>query len=55
MLPPSGWWRRAVDVADAKRYAGKYRHVTIAGGAGHNLPQEAPEAFAQAVIDAGKL
>jgi len=39
----------------AKRFTGKYQHVTVAGGAGHNLPQEAPEAFAQAVIDAGKL
>ena len=30
---------------------GPVRHRTIAGGVGHNLPQEAPEAFAQAVID----
>jgi len=36
----------------AKRYTGKYEHRLIAGGVGHNLPQEAPEAFAQAVIDA---
>lgn len=41
--------------AYAKRFTGKYKHVTITGGAGHNLPQEAPEAFAQAVLDAGKL
>ena len=27
------------------------RHRTITGGIGHNLPQEAPQAFAQAVID----
>ena len=35
----------------AKRFAGKYAHRLIRGGAGHNLPQEAPQAFAQAVID----
>lgn len=34
------------------RFSGKYTHRTITGGIGHNLPQEAPEAFAQAVIDA---
>jgi len=33
------------------KFAGKYQHRTITGGIGHNLPQEAPEAFAQAVID----
>jgi pimeloyl-ACP methyl ester carboxylesterase len=35
----------------AKMFSGKYAHRTIAGGVGHNLPQEAPQAFAQAVID----
>ena len=30
---------------------GQYAHRTITGGIGHNLPQEAPEAFAEAVID----
>jgi pimeloyl-ACP methyl ester carboxylesterase len=35
----------------AKKFTGKYAHRTIAGGIGHNLPQEAPQAFAQAVID----
>lgn len=35
----------------AKRFSGKYEHRTITGGIGHNLPQEAPEAFAKAVID----
>jgi hypothetical protein len=29
-------------------------HRTIPGGIGHNLPQEAPQAFAQAVIDVDK-
>jgi pimeloyl-ACP methyl ester carboxylesterase len=35
----------------AKRFTGKYEHRNITGGIGHNLPQEAPQAFAQAVID----
>ena len=35
----------------AKKFAGKYAHRLIKGGIGHNLPQEAPQAFAQAVID----
>jgi pimeloyl-ACP methyl ester carboxylesterase len=38
--------------AYAKKFSGRYSHRTIEGGIGHNLPQEAPEAFAQAVIDA---
>ena len=35
----------------ARKFSGKYAHRTIEGGVGHNLPQEAPQAFAQAVID----
>jgi len=35
----------------AKKFAGKYEHRTIKGGVGHNLPQEAPQAFAKAVVD----
>jgi pimeloyl-ACP methyl ester carboxylesterase len=35
----------------AKRFSGKYTHRLITGGIGHNLPQEAPQAFADAVID----
>ncbi|TPI76270.1 alpha/beta hydrolase [Mesorhizobium sp. B2-8-9] len=35
----------------AKMFSGGYEHRSIAGGIGHNLPQEAPQAFAQAVID----
>ena len=35
----------------AKRFTGKYAHRTITGGVGHNLPLEAPKAFADAVID----
>ncbi len=38
--------------AYAKKFSGKYVHRTIKGGIGHNLPQEAPKAFAAAVIDA---
>jgi len=37
--------------AYAKKFSGTYAHRTITGGIGHNLPQEAPQAFAQAVID----
>ena len=33
------------------KFAGTYEHRTIAGGIGHNLPHEAPQAFTQAVID----
>jgi pimeloyl-ACP methyl ester carboxylesterase len=33
------------------KFAGPYSHRTIAGGIGHNLPQEAPEAFADAVLE----
>jgi pimeloyl-ACP methyl ester carboxylesterase len=34
-----------------KKFSGKYSHRIINGGVGHNLPQEAPQAFAQAVVD----
>jgi pimeloyl-ACP methyl ester carboxylesterase len=37
--------------AYAGKFSGKYVHRVIGGGVGHNLPQEAPQAFAQAVID----
>jgi pimeloyl-ACP methyl ester carboxylesterase len=33
------------------KFSGRYEHRTITGGIGHNLPQEAPQAFAQAIID----
>jgi len=33
------------------KFAGKYLHRTVAGGVGHNLPQEAPKAFTDAVIE----
>jgi len=41
--------------AYAKRFTGKYRHELVKGGVGHNLPQEAPRAFADAVIDVDHL
>jgi thiol-disulfide isomerase/thioredoxin len=41
--------------AYANKFSGPYEHRNIAGGIGHNLPQEAPEAFAQAVVDVGGL
>jgi pimeloyl-ACP methyl ester carboxylesterase len=41
--------------AYAKKFSGPYEHRTIEGGVGHNLPQEAPEAFARAVIEVDDL
>jgi len=37
--------------AYAKKFSGKYAHRTIKGGIGHNLPQEAPQAFVEAIVD----
>jgi pimeloyl-ACP methyl ester carboxylesterase len=39
----------------ARKFSGKYAHRVIDGGIGHNLPQEAPQAFAQAIVDADSL
>ena len=41
--------------AYAKKFTGRYEHRLITGGVGHNLPQEAPEAFAKAVIDVDRF
>ena len=41
--------------AYAKKFSGRYLHRVVTGGVGHNLPQEAPQAFAQAVIDADRF
>ena len=38
-----------------KHFSGKYEYRLITGGVGHNLPQEAPQAFAQAVIDVDRF
>jgi hypothetical protein len=35
----------------ARKFSGRYAHRTIKGGIGHNLPHEAPRAFAEAIID----
>ena len=37
--------------AYASKFSGRYSHRHITGGIGHNLPQEAPRAFVQAVLD----
>ena len=34
-----------------KKFSGKYAHRVITGGVGHNLPQEAPQAFTEAVLE----
>ena len=41
--------------AYAAKFTGKYQHRTIIGGIGHNLPQEAPREFAQAVLEVARL
>ena len=41
--------------AYARKFTGKYAHRTIAGGIGHNLPQESPKAFAEAIIDVARV
>jgi pimeloyl-ACP methyl ester carboxylesterase len=41
--------------AYAKKFTGKYQHRVVTGGIGHNLPQEAPQAFAQAMLDVAKF
>ena len=40
--------------AYAEKFSGKYAHRTITGGIGHNLPQEAPQAFAEAVDEVAR-
>ncbi|MEU8254399.1 hypothetical protein AB0C06_09080 [Micromonospora inaquosa] len=34
-----------------KQFTGQYEHRTVGGDVGHNLPQEAPRAFADAVLE----
>jgi pimeloyl-ACP methyl ester carboxylesterase len=38
--------------AYVNKFSSKYEHRSVTGGVGHNLPQEAPQAFAQAIFDA---
>jgi pimeloyl-ACP methyl ester carboxylesterase len=35
----------------AARFTGPYSHRTVTGGIGHNLPQEAPQAFTDAIVE----
>jgi pimeloyl-ACP methyl ester carboxylesterase len=39
----------------ASKFKGKYVHRTLTGGIGHNPPQEAPQAFADAILEAMQL
>jgi pimeloyl-ACP methyl ester carboxylesterase len=41
--------------AYARKFTGKYQHRLITGGIGHNLPQEAPRAFADTIVDVDRL
>ena len=41
----------APSTAYRNKFSGKYDYRLIAGGVGHNIPQEAPQAFAQAIVD----
>jgi pimeloyl-ACP methyl ester carboxylesterase len=43
------------DAPFRKKFTGKYAYRLLTGGIGHNLPQEAPDAFAQAVLDVTRL
>jgi pimeloyl-ACP methyl ester carboxylesterase len=38
----------------AARFTGRYEHRTVPGGTGHNLPQEAPRAFADAIVEVAR-
>jgi pimeloyl-ACP methyl ester carboxylesterase len=37
------------------KFSGRYEHRTIDSGVGHNLPQEAPEAFSKAIVDVDRF
>ena len=41
--------------AYAAKFSGKYTHRTISGGIGHDLPQEAPERFVEAIIEVDRF
>jgi pimeloyl-ACP methyl ester carboxylesterase len=41
--------------AYATKFSGQYMHRTITGGVGHNLPQEAPDRFVDAILEADRL
>ena len=39
----------------AAKFTGRYVHRTVTGGIGHNLPQEAPEQFVEAIFDVDRF
>jgi pimeloyl-ACP methyl ester carboxylesterase len=39
----------------ARKFSGKYLHRIIKGGIGHNLPQEAPHEFAEAIVEVAEV
>ena len=41
--------------AYAKKFSGRYTHRMVTGGVGHNLPQEAPQMFTQAIVDVDRM
>ena len=41
--------------AYANKFVGRYKHLIVRGGVGHNLPQEAPVEFAKAIVDVDRL
>jgi len=45
----------AVATSYAGKFSGRYAHRIIKNGIGHNLPQEAPHEFAQAIIDVDRF
>ncbi len=59
--PPSRWKamptaRRIRSPAPMRRNSrASYAHRTITGGIGHNLPQEAPQAFAEAIVEVAEI
>jgi hypothetical protein len=44
-----------LNIRYGQKFSGPYEHRTITGGIGHNLPQEALHAFAQAVVDVPRI
>jgi hypothetical protein len=43
------------DTPYRKKFGGKYANRIIKGGIGHNLPQEAPQAFVEAIVDVAEV
>ena len=51
LLTPQTLLAEGMPRAYRGKFSGKFEHRSITGGVGHTLPQEAPQAFAKAVID----